>query len=112
MKLIQRITAYFAERDLRRRLCLTRPPSKSHSLDELTMCLQIATEVADEETRADIETNCTFERMGRLTWYDTTLPTTAGPEIDASINRALRYLELRGHLVQHPVQKHLVRFGR
>lgn len=72
--------------------------------------LRLATEMADDIARSDIESHCTFERMGRHTWYDTTAPSREGIEVEGGIDKATRYLDLRGHLIRHPQQKHLVRF--
>lgn len=79
--------------------------------ERLGETLRLATELADDSARADIECWCTYERMGLLTWYDTTSAAEKnGPEVQELIDTALRYLRLRGHVVEHPTQPQLVRF--
>lgn len=72
--------------------------------------LRLGTELADEVARSDIESYCSFEKMGRFTWYDTSTCHPEGAEVEAGVDKAVRYLDLRGTLVRHPVQRHLVRF--
>lgn len=79
--------------------------------ERLAETQRLAVQLADEYARADIECWCSHERMGYLTWYDTaSAGRRLGPEFGESIATALRYLRLRGRVVEHPAQAHLVRF--
>lgn len=80
--------------------------------DRLGETLRLATAIADDAARADIECWCTYQRMGLHTWYDSTsvCPDHA-KEYREGIDTAVRYLRLRGRLVEHPMQPHLVRFA-
>lgn len=73
-----------------------------------TLCL--ATELADDIARTDIENHCTYDRMGRFVWYDTTTPSEEAFEVEGGITKAVRYLTLRKRIVFHPQVPHLVRF--
>lgn len=73
--------------------------------------LQLGLQIADDAARADIESYCSFERMGNHTWYDSrSADALHGPDFDAFVATALRYLRLRERIVAHPTQTHLVRF--
>jgi hypothetical protein len=73
--------------------------------------VELATELADDAARSELELYCASVRLGNgFYWYDTTRPIGAG--IPADIARARRYLELRGHVIVHPQQHDLVRFGQ
>lgn len=72
--------------------------------------LRLATQIADDAARADIETNCAFERIGNHTWYDVeSTEVLHGPEFAEMVATGVRYLRLRGHIVNHPTQGNLVR---
>ena len=53
-----------------------------------------------------------MEQVGQRYWYHTQLLSSDSPEFAEGIDRALRYLELRGRVKHHPVQTHLVRFSQ
>ena len=79
--------------------------------DRLGETLRLATQIADDAARADVECWCTFERMGSHTWYDTrSTQDLHGPEEAELVDTALRYLRLRDGVVIHPTNAHLVRF--
>lgn len=75
----------------------------------------LAGRIADEAALTDILSNCPAERMGNATWYDTARA-GAGPhepdgdvaEIEA-VALAVQYLDMRGVISYHPMQRHLVR---
>jgi hypothetical protein len=73
--------------------------------------LRLATEIADEASRSEVQCLCNWlteldapEPAAR--WYD--LEGTSMPRLD----RAMQYLLLRGIIVAHPVRPRLVRFVR
>ena len=79
--------------------------------ERLGETLRLATQIADDSARADVESSCDFERMGQHTWYDPSrVARTSGPEVAAMVAKAIDYLRLRGRIVSHPTQPHLVRF--
>ena len=83
-----------------------------HHAERLGETLRLATQIADESARADVEINCTFQQMGNHTWYDTASPATLlGADAADMVATALRYLRLRDRVVTHPTQSHLVRFA-
>jgi hypothetical protein len=88
------------------------PPTPADHAERLGETLRLATELADDIARTYIENHCIFDRVGRFTWYDTTKPKSEGFDIDGGITKALRYLDLRGRVIHHPQQSHLVRFER
>ena len=129
MKLFEDITTWLRERNLRRRLRSpgypagslaangARPvPTLLSPLEEfgqrLGERLRLATDIADDAARCEIESYCGIETLGTRDWYDTLAVSPKGPEYERGVDRALRYLDLRGHMQRHPVQKHLVRFAR
>jgi hypothetical protein len=73
---------------------------------------RLAAEIADDCARSDIEMYCAEQRLGARIWYDTRQFVLEGAEIESGVARALQYLDLAGGMVRHPVQTHLVRFGR
>lgn len=77
--------------------------------DRLGETLRLAIQIADESARADIECECRCERERPHSWYDTRWD--GDPEFGAMLDRSLRYLRLRGRVVTHPTQSHLVRFA-
>lgn len=72
--------------------------------DELT---RLGREIADETARSDIECECVWiDEGGR--WYDTNL--VSDQDVVPMLERAERYLELRGLIERHPERPELVRF--
>ncbi|MGB3393215.1 MAG: hypothetical protein WA956_05755 [Stenotrophomonas sp.] len=56
-----------------------------------------ALRIADEAVRADIEINALWVRVGGEHFIDTTQPAEGcGPDVLEFVQRALRYIELRG----------------
>jgi hypothetical protein len=84
---------------------LTPSPTLSEFGERLGERLRLATALADLVARSDVETNCAVEQLGQRAWHDTSQPDPHSLDL----TRSLRYLELRGHLQRHPVQRHLVR---
>ena len=78
--------------------------------DRLAEMQRIATEISDDAAQLDIRSYCGVDRLGDRTWYDTRIAEMSGNAAD--VRRALRYLSLRGQLLVHPVQKHLVRIAQ
>ena len=74
--------------------------------------LRLGQQIADDAARAEIELYCPTETLGTRVWYDTARTRPEGPEFVAGVQRARRYLTLRGHVQAHPVQLRLVRFAR
>ena len=71
---------------------------------------RLAHEIADEATRSDIEGFCPAHAEGGQTWYFTILPADAYDAYDRmTVERAVRYLELREKLEHHSTQAALVR---
>jgi hypothetical protein len=78
----------------------------------------LAGRIADEAALSDILSNCPAERMGNAVWYDTARA-GAGPgepegdeaEIEA-VALAVQYLDMRGFMLYHPTQRHLVRVAK
>lgn len=71
---------------------------------------QLSTRIADEAARSDIQTNCQPVTMGLLTWYDTSATTPdSDHSVQESVNDSLRYLSLRGLVLEHPMHPELVR---
>ena len=86
-------------------------PTAQHRAERLGETLRLATAIADDSARCDIECHCVAERMGQHTWYDTRPGATPDGADNADlVATALRYLRLREHVVTHPAQEHLVRF--
>lgn len=73
--------------------------------DELT---RLEREIAEESARSDIE--CEYVRVldEGDRWYDTNL--VSDEDWVPTLERAERYLELRGLLERHPERPELVRF--
>ena len=79
---------------------------------------QLATQIADEATRSDIETWCpSFTGEGRepatpeeirSAWYDISMVEGEAVRI---IQLAVRYLTLRGRIVRHPANKTWIRLA-
>lgn len=81
--------------------------------ERLGETLRLATHLADEYARADIEVWCIYETIDGQCWYDVrSAAERLGPEHGQSIDIALRYLRLRGRVVLHQEHEHLVRFER
>ena len=88
-------------------------PTLQQQAERLGETLRLATRIADESARADVESWCSFDRLGNHTWYDTrSTPDLHGLEEAQIVATALRYLRLRDRVVIHPTQAHLVRFER
>ena len=62
-------------------------------LDELS---ELALELADEAARADLECCCRQTRSGPHDWYDPRQISSWSEHDEWLVNRALRYLQLRG----------------
>jgi len=77
---------------------------------QLGETLRLATLIADAAACSDIKSFCVVERQGLLRWYDTRRPLPDAPGVVAAVERAVRYLRLREHIVTHPTQPALVRF--
>lgn len=119
MKLIQIIKDFFRPRHVPwgvSGMGLSTPPAPAMPLEahaaELGEQVRLAHEIADDAARAEIECECGAMQLGTRSWYDTTAVEDAVPEYQAGVDRALRYLDLRGRVQRHPVEKHLVRFAR
>lgn len=70
--------------------------------------LRLATELADDVSRSDIESFCVRTELDDVDWFD-----THRPDVDfesGCVAKALRYLDLRNRVIHHPQQPHLVRF--
>jgi len=78
---------------------------------QLGETLRLATQIADDAARSDIESFCRRVHIGRLDWYDTDCMSSEDPAVARYIATALRYLRLREHIVFHPMQAALVRFA-
>ena len=91
---------------------VTAAPARAARAERLGETLRLATQIADEAARADIEGWCGFVRIGRITWYDTDTATTLhGREEAEFVATAVRYLTLRERITVHPTQPALVRFA-
>jgi hypothetical protein len=86
-----------------------RSPSDEHA-KRLGERLRLATELADDVARSDIESYCAIEHADKHDWYDTH---HSDPATDSdAVAKAVRYLDLRNRVTHHPQQPHLVRFER
>jgi hypothetical protein len=118
--MFNRLRKYFAKRAEMRhvaRAIAGKAPLLEHEAEaraaRLGERLRLAQQIADEAARAEIECNCAAERLGTRSWYDTKRSNAGGdPVYFEGVQRALRYLDLRGRVIRHPVQIHLVRFQR
>ena len=72
---------------------------------------RLATELADEVAQSDIECNCVAAECAGADWYDTGAEIPDDPAVRQGIEKALRYLDLRGLVTRHPEDSHLVRFA-
>lgn len=70
----------------------------------------LAAEIADESSRSDLACFCTFTVTNGEKWYDTT-DTGFAEHMRESVDKALRYLDLRGHITRHPHNPQLVRLA-
>lgn len=74
---------------------------------------QLETDIALAAARCEVESFCQPFSMGMAMWFDTNNP-TSGPgteaTVQASVDRAVRYLDLRDQVVRHPTVHALVRF--
>ena len=64
--------------------------------DRLGETLRLATAIADDSARCDIECHCVAERMGQHTWYDKRCPTLRVSIDDALASVLLRWQLERG----------------
>ncbi len=72
----------------------------------------LARDIADDAARSTIECDCPGEQLGTRLWYDTVNLDIGDPALAEYIDRTLKYLDLRGLVIRHPQQRHLVRFRR
>lgn len=86
------------------------PQSPAAHAERLSEQVRLAHDIADEAARTDIEYHCGRMSMGNHVWYDTLLPRDTESNVPGDIARAEKYLRMRGRLLQHPVQRSLVRF--
>lgn len=90
---------------------LTAEPQCMRNLLPHVEALRMAVEGYDDTARCEIECHTQDVQIGRYTWYDTTASDCADdPFLQGFVTTALRYLQLRGHVVSHPVRPELVRF--
>lgn len=85
-----------------------RPLTTAEHAERLGGRLRLATELADDVARSDIESFCRREEAEGHDWYDTDRPDVQ-PE-DGCVAKAVRYLDLRHRVTHHPRYPHLVRF--
>jgi hypothetical protein len=71
--------------------------------------LRLALCIADDSARADIECECDQVRLDGVTWYDTRDAGKGDALAGEIVDNAVRFLHLRGRLVKHPTDGHLVR---
>lgn len=110
MTLIQRFSLWLSTRAVERRM--QRVPSRRAPGDTHSECAQLALQIADDAARCDVESYCTKFQLRWRVWYDTEVLRPEGIEVEQGVERAVRYLDLRGALQRHPQQAHLVRFAR
>lgn len=79
-------------------------------IERLGETLRMATRIADYSARSDIETGCPHKFVDGYTWFDIARTRDMTPNEYGIVSAAVRYLSLRGHIVLHPDQPHLVRF--
>lgn len=73
--------------------------------------LRLALEIADEAARADIEGNCVSHTdCGHLWWYARAPIDPRDQYVSKTVDRAVRYLDLRNRIVHHETVPVLVRF--
>lgn len=86
----------------------------------ITEMLTLAVAAADQACRFDIEWGCAEVQADGQLWIDTAQRSADAQQLPdndaqqryaAQLVRALRYLELRGHLLKHPAYPRLVRFA-
>lgn len=81
--------------------------------------VQLAMDIADYSARFDIDYACTVVMMNDGEWIDTAEPAPDVASMPADdreillmqVLRAMRYLDLRGHLEHHPLFPKLIRFS-
>lgn len=84
------------------------PSSHDEHAARLGETLRLATELADDVARSDIESFCVSTELDGVDWFD-----THHPDVDFEIGcvaKAVRYLDLRNRLIRQSQQPHLVRF--
>lgn len=87
-----------------------RPTSTAEHAERLGETLRLATALADDVARSDIESFCVSADAEGEEWFD-----THRPDVDfesGCVAKAVRYLDLRHRVIHHPQQPHLVRFER
>ncbi len=86
----------------------------------ITEMLTLAVSISDQAARFDIEWGCAEVQADGLVWLDTAQRSAMAAQLPdeearqryaAQLVRALRFLELREHLVKHPTYPRLVRFA-
>lgn len=87
--------------------------------NEVTEMVTLAVAIADQGCRFDLEYGCTFVMLDSGEWIDTAraspdvlaMPLDARERYRVQCVRAIRYLDLRGHLLRNPTFPSLVRFS-
>lgn len=87
--------------------------------NEVTEMVTLAVAIADQGCRFDLEYGCTFVMLDSGEWIDTAnpspdvaaMPADARERYRTQLARALRYLDLRGHLLRNPSFPTLIRFS-
>lgn len=117
--MFKRLRKYFTEQSQMRhvsRAIAGKAPLLEHEAEvhaaRLGERIRLAQFIADDAARGEIECYCNVERLGTRAWYDTANLVHEDAVYAEGVDRALRYLDLRGCLFRHPVQSHLVRFER
>jgi len=90
------------------------PSSPALHAERLAEQVRLAHKIADEAARTDIECHCVPMSMGNYIWYDTAelqSDLDEGSDVPEYVERARRYLRMRGRIVEHPTQAALVRFA-
>jgi hypothetical protein len=72
--------------------------------------LRLSLAIADAASRTDIELHCIEIAYHGYIWFDIQALRDDDPSVRAMVDRSLRYLRLRGHVIAHPTQEALVRF--
>lgn len=93
------------------------PLTPDDHAQRLVDTLRLATSIADETARVDLDSYCHADIRSGVLWRDTRLTAPLGREdcadeladMQLRVDTAVRYLELRGQLTRHPAEPHLVR---
>lgn len=86
-------------------------PAPSPSAVRLGETLRLGTQIADYASRSDIESFCLEVTRDGARWWDTQHTHCSDEADHVFVHNAAAYLHLRGHLVRHKEQPHLVRFA-